>query len=905
MTQEFSLSVTPVKEETYLVRTERVSPGVPLAEELVSWRVGDWLQQAGQLMNDPLLGLLRGRGQTGPVGEPASVDLVTLGQELYNALFQGTVRDSWMVAQGIAQHQHDILRLRLGLKGDRLPRLPWEVLHAGDRPLSTGTDVVFSRYHSAFTAVGSKLSLHPTNIQPNQPLRILMVLAAPTDQEMLQLHQEAVHLQAELQRDQDRRFDGPTIELQILDQPGREQLTQALEQGHFDILHYAGHSNLGSAGGDLYLVNDKTGLTEVLNGDDLAGLLVNNGVRMAVFNSCRGVHGATAGEDNSNNLADALLKRGVPAVLAMAERIPDDVALTLSRLFYRNLKQRYPIDLSLNRARQGLLSSYGSSQLYWALPILYLHPEFDGYLRPHQTANRDRSGVNPIDSIDPAFLESDQLEPLGQLASAHLTASQFAKNDLGGNPLSGSSVNGDLINGDFINGDFVEEINLDDNLDDEADRAEIADLFKELSNNGNSITSTQSSQTPSSNLAVAQGNGNAIPSTAPVITNEKARELNQLAQVLQQQGDLTGAIATYGEALKLAPDCGELYYNLGTAFQTYGNLPEALTAYKMALKLDPQHSHAPTRLQQLLDPSATGNPEGSTPTSQGHASRANFGDNPHSRPPLSKALMGTIGITAASLLGIGVAVSRFQSQPPTPPTPSISASVPQPSPSSSPSPDTLQPNQSQANNANLVTIAQQSFSKNNLRQAQEAVAALLDRGALVEAQAALDNASRNQQEVAPISFLRGRLSWQFWQQNSGGNHSLDDVRRFWGMTTQKEPNNPLYQTALGFAFYAEGKLTPTDLPRATDAWFQAANLTAQQPTSPEALNAYAGLALSAFKTAQTQTGADQKRLQAEAIKLRDQVMKASPDRFSPNALGKNWLWTETAIADWKKLQELQ
>ncbi|UBF27762.1 CHAT domain-containing protein [Kovacikia minuta CCNUW1] len=65
----------------------------------------------------------------------------------------------------------------------------------------------------------------------------------------------------------------------------------------------------------------------------------------------------------------------------MAERIPDDVALNLSRLFYRNLKQLYPIDLSLSRARQGLLSSYGSNQLYWALPILYLHPEFDGYLQ--------------------------------------------------------------------------------------------------------------------------------------------------------------------------------------------------------------------------------------------------------------------------------------------------------------------------------------------------------------------------------------------------------------------------------------------------------------------------------------------------------------------------------------------
>ncbi|HEY9749779.1 MAG TPA: hypothetical protein V6C63_13930, partial [Allocoleopsis sp.] len=60
VTQEFHLSVTPVGEDEYLIRTERVAPGVPLAEEQVVWPVEDWLNQARQLMNDPLLGLLQG-----------------------------------------------------------------------------------------------------------------------------------------------------------------------------------------------------------------------------------------------------------------------------------------------------------------------------------------------------------------------------------------------------------------------------------------------------------------------------------------------------------------------------------------------------------------------------------------------------------------------------------------------------------------------------------------------------------------------------------------------------------------------------------------------------------------------------------------------------------------------------
>ncbi|CCH68370.1 heterocyst differentiation protein [Richelia intracellularis HH01] len=59
MAQEFYISVTPVARNDYLVRTEKVAPGVPLAEELVTWSISDWLATAEQLMNDPLESLLQ------------------------------------------------------------------------------------------------------------------------------------------------------------------------------------------------------------------------------------------------------------------------------------------------------------------------------------------------------------------------------------------------------------------------------------------------------------------------------------------------------------------------------------------------------------------------------------------------------------------------------------------------------------------------------------------------------------------------------------------------------------------------------------------------------------------------------------------------------------------------------
>ena len=393
MTQEFHISVTPVGQDEYLVRTEQVAPGVPLAEELMKWPVADWLTQANHLMGDPLQAVLQ--GDAGEQSLPG-INLVALGQQLYNALFQGTLRDSWMTAQGIALHQQQVLRLRLGLKDLRLARLPWEVLYAGDRPLATGPYVAFSRYQAG---MGATMGI-PTPFLQQAGVRVLMVIAAPIDRDSLALKQEALNLQAELRWSQrtreaaQRAFED--IQLTLLEQPGREQLTQALEQGQYQVLHYAGHSDLGPAGGELYLVNDKTGLTETLSGDDLAGLLVNNGIQMAVFNSCWGAYTASDAlnaDTSERNLAESLVKRGIRSVLAMAERIPDEVALTLTRLFYRNLSQGYPVDLSLSRARAGLIAAYGSNQLYWALPILYLQPEFDGYLTPSETPLPQLNGL--------------------------------------------------------------------------------------------------------------------------------------------------------------------------------------------------------------------------------------------------------------------------------------------------------------------------------------------------------------------------------------------------------------------------------------------------------------------------------------------------------------------------------
>jgi tetratricopeptide (TPR) repeat protein len=826
VTQEFYISITPVRDGEYLVRTERVAMGVPLAEELVPWDVDRWLSQTAQVMHDPLVGLLRGNrsGTTATATETETYDLTSLGRELYDAIFQGTIRDSWMIAQGVAQNQNEILRLRLGLKDDRLPLLPWEVLNDGARPLATNTDIVFSRYRSTISRSPNSSEWQRDEANP-QPLQILMVLAAPTDQEVLQLHQEAAQLQQELQRETPGNDGGPHLELTILDQPGREQLTQALERSHYDILHYAGHSNLSAAGGDLYLVSNKTGLTEVLSGDDLAGLLVNNGVRMVVFNSCQGFYSASASENGtrSGSLADALLKRNVPAVLAMAEQIPDDVALNLSRLFYRNLKQRSPIDLSLSRARQGLLSSYGSDQLYWALPILYMHAEFDGYLQG-----------TPAVALDP--LDVDWASSPGDWEPEDLPQPQWPVPDAAQDQRTINQLIGELQNGQAV----PPAIDLD----------------------------------------------------LPDPRGADAIDFHRLGQRLAAQGDVVGALEAYGNAIQLDPAFADAYCDLGLAFEQDGSPNEALTAYKMALHYDPQ-SAAAAHLKRLTTTilratDADGTPDTPTPLlnqinpdrpATNAASDRIFATGtttaktvPQTTHQGSLANGKTIAMTAATLAVLG-SIWFLAGRPQGPAT------------------NAPAPSASNAANQELVATSTASFSQQDLRKGTEAVAQLLDNGALVEAENALNAVPSKHMGTPVVAYLRGRLAWESIKRQPT-SFSFTDARRYWSTAVKEQPNDLHYRNTLGFGFYAE-----RNWEEAAKTWKQASQLNGEES---EKLTAEAGQALVLMKQSQQGAKPDSAKLQS-AKQLRDRVIKANPTAFQPNNLAKDWRWTEPMIADWANL----
>ncbi|BAZ16614.1 heterocyst differentiation protein [Calothrix sp. NIES-4071] len=837
MTQEFHISVTLVGQNDYLVRTEQVASGVPLAEELVTWPVADWLAAAGHLMNDPLKSVLQGDAMV-----RNSVNLAALGQQLYNELFQGTLRDSWITAQGIAQNHQQVLHLRIGIKDNRLARLPWEVMQAGDRPVATGPYISFSRYQTG-VAGASRLPSMNMPIPPDEGgIKVLMVLASPTDLVRLDLlKQEAIKLQAELHRQAPNITEGghffPDIQLHFLEQPGREELTQALEQGRYHILHYSGHSNLGANGGEIYLVNRRTGLTETLTGDDLAGLLVNNNIQMAVFNSCLGAYGASGGngETGEQSLTESLVKRGIRSVLAMSERIPDEVALTLTQLFYRNLIMGYPIDLCVSRVRQGLISAYGSHQMYWALPILYLHSEFDGNLSPGLYLPQ-RTELLP--EYSPSIRATNALYTgMGDDAQMSLPIDDVMSGSLGQDDLELDWL------GEETWGDLVDEIEDYDDPSYADDSAIVSDLFRQLDQQKAVESSISDSlidpEETIPGLEVSDDLSSVDRQVEKWRRDRSARDSESIVsrasnQTSLQGREMLGSTNASNSTITTSPHDLVSIKEQGVKRRKSKLIPLVglVGAGAIAFAVGINWWHQPNVLNNL--------PQVTVPD--------------YSKINLDKEKTEKVTAFATEKINQGdlntglKAIEALLNRNALPEAETVLKLIPQQN-IDNPSVTFL-----------FGRLAWQSIQVGNKKYS-------------------IDDARRYWQtavKAKPDSIVyTNALGFAYYAEG--------DINR---------ANDSWFQ-ALSIATKAQ---QPTALNMSANA--------SVQPTQRQDLMAYAGLALGLYKSAQQQPPAKREQYLSEAVKLRQKVISEDPRSFQVDKLNQNWLWTEKITQDWKSLLKI-
>jgi len=284
------------------------------------------------------------------------------GGRLFDNVFADAVGECLRRSRDRAQEQHAALRIRLMLSGcPELADLPWELLY--DR-----SDDWFLAL-SGLTPVVRFVQLPepPRAVQVTLPLRILVIKSEPEDYPRLDLDAEWAQVAAALRE----LTDAGKLEVTELSPPTLQGLRRALVDGAFHVLHYMGHGGFDSEHGGTLLFAKPGGGSKPVSGWDLGMMLHDhNSMSLAVLNSCEGAR--TDPKDPFAGVADTLVRRGVPAVVAMQFEVSDAAAIEFAPALYGALAAGLPVDGAVAEARKAM---YPVSYVEWATPVLYLRAE--------------------------------------------------------------------------------------------------------------------------------------------------------------------------------------------------------------------------------------------------------------------------------------------------------------------------------------------------------------------------------------------------------------------------------------------------------------------------------------------------------------------------------------------------
>lgn len=352
-----------------------------------------------------------------------------LGVSLWQWVFGGAIANVWAQSRGIAMGREQPLRLHLEIRDPRLITLPWEIMQpqAGKQAISLNRHVLFSRTIRDVESLGDR---PPQGKQ----LRVLLVLGeAENGVNILELEKEAQNLKTLLGKVFQDTSQAMVHPIKTLIQPTPSVLIKTLDQGNFNVFCYSGHGQAGPDGG-LVCVHPE----HPLNGTELAQVLVRNQVTLGIFNSCWGAQLYCPQSPGAeplvcSSLAEVLIHQGLPAVLAMRDAIADQEALTFIECLTQELCRGSAIDQAVAIARQQLLSTYKFNQVPWTLPVLYLHPEFDGKLlsfpKGVTTALPD-TGERRITNIPPAHFVNLHTQGITPIYSGVMRIGRRAGNEL-------------------------------------------------------------------------------------------------------------------------------------------------------------------------------------------------------------------------------------------------------------------------------------------------------------------------------------------------------------------------------------------------------------------------------------------------------------------------------------------
>ncbi len=293
---------------------------------------------------------------------PATVqEARALGGALFEALFQDEIRNRLDVSLRLATVQQAGLRIRLRIEDPGVATLPWELLFdaRSDEFLALSRSTPLVRY----LPLGAPAE--PLTVEP--PLRILAVVAAPTDLPPVDVAGERARLHEAIAALQKRRH----VELIWTEGQTWQALQAALQDGPWHILHYVGHADFDeSTQSSALMLADGEGRSAPVSAVELGALLKDHrALRLVVLNACEGARSGEAGL--FTGLASTLVQSGLPAVVAMQYEVSVAAAAEFTRAFYGALAHELPVDGAVAEARKAMRQAAPAS-VEWATPVLFM-----------------------------------------------------------------------------------------------------------------------------------------------------------------------------------------------------------------------------------------------------------------------------------------------------------------------------------------------------------------------------------------------------------------------------------------------------------------------------------------------------------------------------------------------------
>ena len=248
--------------------------------------------------------------------------------------------------------RHESARIIFQTQDELLQKLPW---HLWD---------LFERRPQAEFSLSARYA--PPALPLKRPVKILAILGG--DEKL------------NVQKDLDILENLPGVRVRTLPKPEREKLNEKLWDRSWDILFFAGHSSSQE--------KDKSGViqlndTESFSLHELRHALekaIQNGLKLAIFNSCDGL-----------GLARDLADLKIPQVIVMREPVPDRVAQKFLRYFLKYFSKGESFYLAVRQAREKLQGMEGEFPCASWLPVICQNPSEKSPLWPQTLVIRVRT----------------------------------------------------------------------------------------------------------------------------------------------------------------------------------------------------------------------------------------------------------------------------------------------------------------------------------------------------------------------------------------------------------------------------------------------------------------------------------------------------------------------------------